>query len=333
MKPSINKHRNDVLVRSLTDADPHDGKDLQATLDALVATTMLQTDRGTVADYIPALGRVDPKKFGMAIACTDGRLFESGDAAEPFSIQSVSKVFTLAMAIGAVGDGLWQRVGHKPSTESFNSIVELEREEGIPRNPFVNAGAIVVADILLASHEPREAIGEILRFVRFLAEDDSIVVDRRVARSERQIDYRNAGLASYLAAFKNLRNSPERVLGVYAHHCAISMNCKQLAIAGRFLANAGRNPQSGLQIVSMERSRRINALLLTCGQYDGSGEFAFQVGLPAKSGVGGGILAIVPSIASIAVWSPGLDASGNSKLGRDALRCLTASQGWSVFGR
>lgn len=293
---------------------------------------MLQTDRGTVADYVPALGHVDPKKFGVAIACTDGRLFASGDAEEPFSIQSVSKVFTLAMAMGEVGDGLWQRVGNKPSSESFNSIVELEREKGVPRNPFVNAGALVVADILLASHEPREAIGEILRFVRFLADDDSIVVDKHVARSERRVDYRNAGLANYLAAFKNLRNSPDRVLGVYAHHCAISMNCMQLAVAGRFLANAGRNPQSGLQTVSAERSRRINALLLTCGQYDGSGEFAFQVGLPAKSGVGGGILAIVPSMASIAVWSPGLDASGNSKLGCAALRHLAASQGWSVFG-
>jgi glutaminase len=306
---------------------------LQSTLDALVATALVQTDRGTVADYVPALGHVDPRKFGVAIACTDGRLFASGDAEEPFSIQSVSKVFTLAMAMGEVGDGLWQRVGNKPSSESFNSIVELEREKGIPRNPFVNAGALVVADILLASHEPREAIGEILRFVRFLADDDSVVVDKSVARSERQIDYRNAGLANYLAAFKNLRNSPERVLGVYAHHCAISMNCMQLAIAGRFLADAGRNPQSGLQIVSAERSRRINALLLTCGQYDGSGEFAFQVGLPAKSGVGGGILAIVPSMASIAVWSPGLDASGNSKLGCAALRHLAGSQGWSVFGR
>jgi glutaminase len=306
---------------------------LQSTLDALVATALVQTDRGTVADYVPALGHVDPRKFGVAIACTDGRLFASGDAEEPFSIQSVSKVFTLAMAMGEVGDGLWQRVGNKPSSESFNSIVELEREKGTPRNPFVNAGALVIADILLASHEPREAIGEILRFVRFLSDDDSIVVDKYVARSERQMDYRNAGLANYLAAFKNLRNSPDRVLGVYAHHCAISMNCMQLAIAGRFLANAGRNPRSGLQIVSAERSRRINALLLTCGQYDGSGEFAFQVGLPAKSGIGGGILAIVPSMASIAVWSPGLDASGNSKLGCAALRHLAASQGWSVFGR
>jgi glutaminase len=292
---------------------------------------MLQADRGAVANYVPALGQVDPKKFGVAIALTDGRSFASGDAEERFSIQSVSKVFTLAMAMGKVGDGLWQRIGNKPSSESFNSIVELEREQGVPRNPFVNAGALVVADILLGSHEPREAIGEILRFVRFLADDDSIVIDKYVARSERQVDFRNAGLANYLAAFKNLRNAPDRVLGVYAHHCAISMNCVQLAMAGRFLAHAGRNPQSGLQIVSAERSRRVNALLLTCGQYDGSGDFAFQVGLPAKSGIGGGILAIVPSIASIAVWSPGLDASGNSKLGCAALRDLAYSQGWSVF--
>jgi glutaminase len=272
-------------------------------------------------------------RFGIAVACTDGRLFVCGDAEEPFSVQSISKVFTLTMALGAIGDGLWQRVGHEPSGESFNSIVELEQEKGSPRNPFVNAGALVIADILLASHEPRETIGEILRFMRFLAEDDTIVVDEHVARSERQTDYRNTALANYLAAFGNLRNSPERVLGVYAHHCAISMSCKQVAIAGRFLADAGRNVRSGLQIVSSERARRINALLLTCGQYDGSGEFAFRVGLPAKSGVGGGILAIVPSIAAIAVWSPGLNSYGNSQLGCEALQRLALSQAWSVFGR
>jgi glutaminase len=307
--------------------------DLQVTLNALVAEMNTRTERGKVADYVPALCGVDPKKFGIAVACTDGRLFASGDAEEPFSVQSVSKVFTLTLAMGAVGDGIWQRVGHEPSSEQFNSIVELERDKGVPRNPFVNAGALVVADILPASHEPRETIGEILRFVRFLAEDDTIVIDERVARSERQADYRNTALANYLPAFKNLRNSPERVLGVYAHHCAISMSCKQVAIAGRFLADAGRNPRSGLHIVSAERARRINALLLTCGQYDGSGEFAFRVGLTAKSGVGGGILAIVPCVAAIVVWSPGLDASGNSHLGCAALQRLAVSQAWSVFGR
>ena len=304
---------------------------MQTILNILVAEMAAQTDRGEVAAYVPALFAVDPKKFGIAVACTDGRLFMAGDAEEPFSVQSLSKVFTLTLALGSVGDHLWARVGHEPSSELFNSIVELERERGIPRNPFVNAGALVIADILLRSHEPREAIGEILRFMRFLAEDDTIVVDGRVARSERQTDYRNAALANYLAAFKNLRNSPERVLGVYAHHCAMSMSCKQIAPAGRFLANAGRNPRNGLQIVSTERARRINALLLTCGQYNGSGEFAFQVGLPAKSGIGGGILAIAPSVAAIAVWSPGLDASGNSRLGCAALQRLAIAQEWSVF--
>lgn len=307
--------------------------DLQTTVDALIVEMRARTDRGKVIDYVPALRRVDPKKFGIAIAFIDGQLCLGGDAEEPYSIQSLSKVFTLTMALGAVGDSLWQRVGHEPSGEPFNSIVELEREKGTPRNPFINAGALVVADILLASHEPRETIGEILRFVRFLAEDDTIVIDERVARSERQTDYRNTALANYLAAFNNLRNAPERVLGVYAHHCAISMSCKQMAMAGRFLADAGRNLRSGLHVVSSERARRINALLLTCGQYDGSGEFAFRVGLPAKSGVGGGILAIVPSVAAIAVWSPGLDSNGNSHLGCAALQHLAMSQAWSVFGR
>jgi glutaminase len=306
---------------------------VQPILNELIAEMIAQTDRGKVADFLPALSGVDPHKFGIAVAFTDGRLLLGGDAEEPFSIQSLSKVFTLTLALGAVGDSLWLRVGHEPSSEPFNSIVELEREKGTPRNPFVNAGALVIADILLGSHEPKEAIGEILRFVRFLAEDDTIVVDKRVARSECQTDYRNTALANYLAGFKNLRNAPERVLGVYAHHCAISMSCKQIATAGRFLADAGRNPRNGLHVVSTERARRINALLLTCGQYDGSGEFAFRVGLPAKSGIGGGILAIVPSVAAVAVWSPGLDANGNSHLGCTALHRLAVAQGWSVFGR
>lgn len=322
-----------MLFLMFGDVERHYVIDLQMMLNMLVAEMKARIDRGKVADYVPALRRVDPKKFGIAVAFTDGRFFLSGDAEEPYSVQSMSKVFTLTMALGAVGDALWQRVGHEPSSEPFNSIVELEREKGTPRNPFVNAGALVVADVLLASHEPRETIGEILRFVRFLAEDDTIVVDERVARSERQTDYRNTALANYLAGFKNLRNSPERVLGVYAHQCAISMSCKQVAIAGRFLAAAGRNPRGGLHVVSSERARRINALLLTCGQYDGSGEFAFRVGLPAKSGVGGGILAIVPSVAAIAVWSPGLDSNGNSRLGCAALQHLAISQAWSVFGR
>jgi glutaminase len=306
--------------------------DIEQTLAEIVAEMKALDDRGKVADYLPELRSVDPEKFGIAVAYTDGRLSAAGDSGRSFSIQSVSKVFTLALALGAFGDSLWERVGREPSSETFNSIGELEREKGIPRNPFINAGALIVADLLLGSHEPRETIGEILRFVRFLAEDDGIVVDDRVARSERLTDFRNVALANYLAAFGKLTNTPDRVLGVYAHHCAIALNCRQLANAGRFLANAGRNPHSGLAVVSAERARRINALMLTCGQYEGSGEFAFRVGVPAKSGIGGGILAIVPGVAAIAVWSPGLNASGNSQLGCAALERLANSEEWSVFG-
>jgi glutaminase len=306
--------------------------DLQGTLSEIVAALKAAGDRGKVADYIPELRTADPEMLGIAIAYIDGRLLSAGDASQAFSMQSVSKVFTLTLALGAFGDYLWDKVGREPSNEAFNSIAELERAKGVPRNPFVNAGALIVADLLLGSHQPRETIGEILRFVRFLADDGDIVVDERIARSERQTDFRNVALANFLAAFGNLRNTPERVLGVYAHHCAISLNCLQLAKAGTFLAKEGRNPSNGYAVVSAERARRINALMLTCGQYDGSGEFAFRVGLPAKSGVGGGILAIVPGVASIAVWSPGLDAHGNSQLGCAALERLAHCQGWSVFG-
>lgn len=304
---------------------------LREVLDEIAAEMAGHSDRGEVASYIPQLGKVDPNKFGIAVTLTDGEVLAAGDADEPFSVQSISKVFTLALALGRVGDTLWKRVGREPSGTPFNSIVQLEREEGIPRNPFINAGAIVVSDVLLAGHQPREAIGEIVSFVRSLADDDSIVVDGDVASSERATGYRNFALANYLKGFGNLNHAPELTLGVYFHHCAIAMSCQQLANAGRFLANAGRIPSSGHTVISSERAKRINALMLTCGHYDGSGEFAFRVGIPGKSGVGGGILAIVPGVASIAVWSPGLNARGNSMLGSIALEQLTKRMNWSIF--
>ncbi len=289
-------------------------------------------DRGTVADYIPELAHVDPNAFGLAVADAEGELACGGDADLPFSIQSISKVFTLTLALGMVGDRLWQRVGREPSGTPFNSIVQLERERGIPRNPFINAGAIAVTDVILSGHQPREALGEILRFMQFLADDPSITIDRAVAASEDRTGFRNRALANYMKSFGVLENPVDFTLGVYFHHCAIAMTCRQLALAGRFLAHQGRNPATGLSVVQPERARRINAIMLTCGHYDGSGEFAYRVGLPGKSGVGGGILAIAPGAASIAVWSPGLDASGNSHLGRIALEMLTRRMGWSIFG-
>ncbi len=289
-------------------------------------------DRGEVATYIPELARVDAKHFGLVVIDAEGNVAAGGDSEMPFSIQSISKVFTLTLALGKIGDRLWRRVGREPSGSPFNSIVQLERERGIPRNPFINAGAIAVTDAILSGHKPREALGEILRFMRFVADDPSVTIDEAVAASEQRTGFRNIALANYMKSFDVLDNPVDFTLGVYFHHCAIAMSCRQLAMAGRFLVHLGRNPSTGLSVVHPERARRINAVMLTCGHYDGSGEFAYRVGLPGKSGVGGGILAIAPGKASIAVWSPGLDANGNSHLGRVALEALTKKMGWSIFG-
>jgi len=289
-------------------------------------------DRGDVASYIPELARVDAGQFGLVVIDADDNVAVGGDADVPFSIQSISKVFTLTLALGRIGDRLWERVGREPSGSPFNSVVQLEYERGRPRNPFINAGAIAVTDLILSGHQPREALGDILRFMQFLAEDSSIAIDEAVAASEQRTGFRNAALANYMKSFGVLDNPVDYTLGVYFHHCAIAMSCRQLAMAGRFLAYNGRNPSTGLSVVQAERARRINAIMLTCGHYDGSGEFAYRVGLPGKSGVGGGILAIAPGKASIAVWSPGLDANGNSHLGRVALEALTKRLGWSIFG-
>lgn len=306
--------------------------DLQTLVNEIHQEIAARTERGKVADYIPPLAEVDPAHFGIAVTTVDGEEFVAGDADTPFSIQSVSKVFTLTLALGMVGDRLWNRVGREPSGTPFNSIVQLEREEGKPRNPFINAGAIAVADVLLAGHQPKETIGEIVQFVRFLAGDDSIVIDQRVARSETETGFRNVALAQFMRAFGKLDHPAEHVLGVYFHHCALTMTCRQLSRAGLFLAAGGYNPATGRSVVSRGRARRINALMLTCGHYDGSGDFAYRVGLPGKSGVGGGILVVAPGKASIAVWSPGLNENGNSLLGSQALEMLAQRTGWSIFG-
>lgn len=291
-----------------------------------------QAGLGKVADYIPELAKVNPRKFGIALATVDGDVYCAGDSDEPFSIQSISKVFALTLALGKQGDEIWRRVGREPSGSSFNSIVQLEHENGIPRNPFINAGAIVICDAILAGHRPKEAIGEIVRFVRSVADDDAIAVDPAVARSEQLTGYRNVALANYMRSFGNLHHAPELALGVYFHQCAIAMSCRQLARAGLFLANGGRTPRNGYSVISRDRARRICSLMLMCGHYDASGDFAFRVGLPAKSGVGGGILAIAPGRAAMAVWSPGLDRYGNSQLGTQALQRIAERTEWSVFG-
>jgi len=302
--------------------------DLAAIVAQIAADMAEEAERGAVADYIPELAKVDPGQFALAVALPSGQVISAGDAATPFSIQSVSKVFTLAIALGRLGDSLWNRVGREPSGLAFNSILQLENEAGIPRNPFVNAGAIVVTDAILAGHAPKVVLAELLAFIRAAAGDEDIHINKAVARSEQDTAHRNIALAEFMAAHGNLRNPSALTIGTYVHQCAVEMTTAQLARAGRFLVGAPGCPR----LVSPARARRINALMMTCGHYDGSGEFAYRVGLPGKSGVGGGILAIAPGRASIAVWSPGLNAQGNSRLGTLALERLVRATGWSVFG-
>ena len=286
---------------------------------------------GKVADYIPALARVDPRQFGFAICTCSGETASVGDCSVPFSIQSISKVFTLTLALGRAGDALWRRVGREPSGSPFNSIVQLERELGIPRNPLINAGALVVTDTILAGRPPQTAVAEVLAYLRELSDDMRISVDREVAQSEADTGFRNASLANFIRSFGNLKHPVADVLETYFNQCALRMNCVQLARAGLFLAQHGVDPLTGHRVVDAQAARRINAIMMTCGHYDASGDFAFRVGLPGKSGVGGGILAIAPRRAAIAVWSPGLNQSGNSLVGALALESLSKRSGWSVF--
>ena len=284
---------------------------------------------GRVADYIPELAHIPATKFGLALQTLDGELFQIGDAEENFSIQSISKLFTLTLAMQLVGDGIWQRMGREPSGTAFNSLVQLEYEEGIPRNPFINAGALVVTDIIL-SHLPN-AQQTVLDFVRKLARNDALEFETAVAQSEQSVGFRNIALANFIKSFGNMENSPSSVLDAYFHHCSLSMNCIDLARAGLYLVNYGRMPWNEEQIVQANQAKYIKSLMLTCGTYDVVGEFAYRVGLPSKSGVGGGILAVMPGHFSVCVWSPGLDKAGNSLVGTKALELLTTLTGISIF--
>ncbi|TAG56545.1 MAG: glutaminase [Cytophagales bacterium] len=284
--------------------------------------------KGKVADYIPALANVNPKKFGMSIHTIKGNVFEIGDSKELFSIQSISKVFTLALAMTLEKDSIWKRVGREPSGSKFNSLVQLEHENGIPRNPFINAGAHVITDILTSHFENPKA--EILNFVNKLAKS-KVSFDEILAQSERETGNRNLAMGYFMKSFGNIHNQVRVVLDVYFNQCSIAMSCLNLSKSLLFLANDGVAPSTGERIISKRNSDRINALMLTCGMYDYVGEFAYSVGLPSKSGVGGGIIAIVPGEMAICVWSPELSDSGNSYIGTKALELFVNYTGKTIF--
>lgn len=284
---------------------------------------------GHVADYIPALANVDPDCFGICLRTVDGNDYVVGDSAVRFSIQSISKVFALAMCLAVKGEALWTRVGKEPSGTAFNSLVQLEVERGIPRNPFINAGALVLADILLTSFDDPEK--EFLAFVRELCGNNTVDYNDKVALSERETGYLNAAIANLLKYHRNIECDVERVLRFYLQMCSIEMSCEELAKA--FLPFADHNVQFAHAGIGLTRSqiKRMNAIMQTCGFYDEAGEFSYLVGLPGKSGVGGGIAAIYPHRYAVAVWSPRLNGKGNSVMGMKALEILTTETSESIF--
>jgi glutaminase len=277
---------------------------------------------------------VDPNQLGIALVELDGDEHTVGDVEVPFPIQSISKVFSLVLAMqkAVAGDGvrreLWERVGREPSGDPFNSLVQLERERGIPRNPMINAGALVVDDVLLDHCDDPAA--ECQALLSELAGSE-VGIDETVRSSEADSSHRNRAMANLMKSFGNLNNTVDDVLDSYTKQCSFTMTTRQLARAARFLANDGVDPASGREILPSKLARRVAAIMLTCGTYDAAGEFAFNVGLPCKSGVAGGIVGVVPDRMGVCVWSPPLDEQGNSMAGRVALHELAERLDLSIF--
>ena len=286
-------------------------------------------DKGHLATYIPELANVDSENFGVYISTVDGFSFGIGNCYDKFSIQSIAKVLSLSLGYRIIGEKLWERLGVEPSGTAFNSLVQLETDHGIPRNPFMNAGAIVVCDVLLSNLEnPKE---EFLDFVRSTANNPELNYSKKIAASESVVGFRNVALCNFIKSFGNIRNEPSEVLDFYFDLCSLEMNCSELSEVFLFLANNGRNILNNTEILTKSQSKRINALMQTCGFYDQSGDFAFKVGLPGKSGVGGGIVAVHPNEYSIAVWSPKLNEKGNSFKGMRFLEEFTTKSELSIF--
>lgn len=303
--------------------------DYQQLLENIYQEILPYAKEGKQADYIPELAKVNPDQFGMFLHSIYGETASIGSADTRFSIQSISKVFALAICLSIKGDELWKRVGREPSGTAFNSLIQLEIEKGVPRNPFVNAGAIVMADILLSHFENPER--EFLNFVREVSGEPTIDYNREVAESEREFGYLNAAIANLLKYHGTIENDIESVLHFYFLMCSVEMSCRELSLA--FLAFANHRRKFDYAGISLTASqvKRINAIMQTCGFYDEAGEFAYFVGLPGKSGVGGGIVAIHPLQYSVAVWSPRLNSKGNSVMGMKALELLTTETKESIF--
>ena len=287
------------------------------------------THTGKIATYIPELSKVDGNKTGVHLTSINNEHYSYGDSNEKFSIQSIAKVFALTLAYTIENEQLWKRVGIEPSGTPFNSLLQLEKDDGIPRNPFINAGALVVCDILVTKlSNPKE---ELINFIRKVSDNSNINYNSEIASSEKLTGFRNAALVNLMKDFENIKNDVNDVLDFYFDLCSIEMTTKELSRSFLFLANGGKDPITNEVIISESKSKRINAIMQLCGFYDEAGEFSFKVGLPGKSGVGGGIIAIHPSKYSIAVWSPKLNKKGNSQKGMAFLELFTTKTNCSIF--
>lgn len=301
----------------------------QTTLNKVYKKISTIENLGNVASYIPELSNVNPSYFGVHLTTIKNKQYAVGDSEISFSIQSISKVLALTLAYRNQGGQLWKRVGVEPSGTPFNSLVQLEYEQGIPRNPFINAGAIVICDILMSLFDnPKK---ELLNFIRNLAQNPNLDFDKTIVQSEKLTGFRNAALINLMKDFGNIHNEIEDVLDFYFNICSIKMTCNELANTYLFLANHGKHTITGEQILTESRTKRMNAIMQTCGFYDEAGEFSFKVGLPGKSGVGGGIVAIHPKKYCIVVWSPRLNKKGNSHRGMQFLEWFTTETASSIF--
>lgn len=307
----------------------HNIFDLEEKLKTFLATQQKIYLQGNVADYIPALADVNAELMGAAVATIDGKIVGAGDYQVPFSIQSISKVFGLVMAMNRIGDSLWQRVNMEPSGQPFNSIIQLEWEKGIPRNPVINAGALLIADVLASRFSASKLA--FLSFIRGLVGTENIHINNQVYQSELAHGNRNAAMAYLMKSFNNIEADVPDLLSHYFTQCSVEMSCQQLAQSLLFLANKGVDPQTQRTICSAKDAHRINAILSTSGMYDQSGEFAFSVGLPAKSGVGGGVIAVVPNYGVICTWSPPLNSFGNSVVGVNLVEMIAEELGLSIY--
>ncbi|MCF6437629.1 glutaminase B [Pseudoalteromonas sp. MMG022] len=303
--------------------------DYQAVLDTVFSHVQPLLHSGKVADYIPALAEQSLGQFAMALHTNDGQTFTVGDNHARFTVQSVSKVMTLTMALQRYEDELWQRVGKEPSGTAFNSLTQLEFENGIPRNPFINAGAIVTCDALFS--RLGAPIYTMLEQYRRQSGNDKVVINKKVAQSEFEHRFRNAAMAYLMKSFGNFTNEVEEVLWCYFNYCAIEVSCVELARTFSYLSNQGYCAQSQQQLLSAKQTKQLNSLLFTSGLYDAAGDFAYRVGMPGKSGVSGTIIAVVPEKFTVAVWSPGLDKFGNSVAGIAALERLSEQLNTAIF--